>query len=252
MQARLAAITRYPVKGLMGQEIATAELTPGGPVPHDRRFALVYTTAASGQPAEDWLARARFVGLSHEERLAALGLDYDEATCLVTLLRDGKQVARGKADEPIGRTLLTQFFIAYLKNSARGTPQFVEAPGPTFGASDEIYLHLINRASVTDLERVARQNVDPRRFRANLLIEDLPAWEEFEWVGRRLRIGQALLEVVERTERCAATTVNPDTAARDLNLPRILRAGFGHPDFGLYLRVVEGGRIAEGDSLELL
>ncbi len=251
-QARLAAITRNPVKGLAGQEVEAAALSAGGPLPHDRRFALVYIMTGSGQPAEDWSQNTQFVGLVYEERLAALGLDYDAQSCTVTLLRDGKQVTRGKADTAIGRTLLTQFFTAYLKNSPRGAPKFVEAPQQAFSTFDEIYLHLISRQSLLDLERVARQPVDARRFRANLIIEELPAWQEFDWIGKRLRIGGAIFEVVDKTQRCAATTVNPDTAQRDLNIPRTLRAGFGHLDMGVYLRVVEAGRIAAGDEVEVL
>ncbi len=250
-QARLAAMTRYPVKGLAGQEVETATLSPGGPLPHDRRFALIYSTTGSGQPSEDWSQNRQFVGLDYEERLAALGLDYDAESCTVTLLRAGKQVARGKADTAIGRTLLTQFFTAYLKSSPRGAPKFVEAPQQAFSEFDEIFLHLISRRSIEDIERVARQPVDPRRFRANLIIEDLPAWRELDWIGKRLRIGEALFEVADKTQRCAATTVNPDTAKRDLNIPRTLRAGFGHLDMGIYLRVMEGGRISAGDGVSL-
>lgn len=249
---RLAGITRYPVKGLAGDAVEAAELSPGGPLPHDRRFGLVYSTTGSGQPSEDWSENPQFVGLDHEERLARLGLTYDEESCIVTILRDGKQVARGKADEALGRTLLTQFFTAFLKNSQRGAPKFVEAPQQAFSDFDEIYLHLISRQSVADLERVARKPVDPRRFRANLIVEGLPAWQELDWIGKRLRIGEALLEGAEKTGRCSVTTVNPDTAERDLNVPRTLRAGFGHPYMGIYLRVIEGGQIAVGDPLDLL
>src|SRR3546814_5034943 len=73
---------------------------------------------------------------------------------------------------------------------------------------------LINLASIHAFERVARQPVDPRRFRGNFLIEDLPAWEEFGWIDREIRIDAARLRVVRRIQRCAATNVNPETAER--------------------------------------
>ncbi len=252
MQARLERITRYPVKGLAGDVVDQALLAQGKALPEDRRFALVYGTGGSGQPLEDWLDQAQFAGLVDEERLAALQLAYDSETSVVTLLRDGRQVARGKADEPIGRTLLTQFFTAYLKGNPRGAPKFVEAPQGAFSDWDEAFLHLINLATARDLERVARQAVDPRRFRANLWLDGLAAWEEMSWVGRRVRVGEALLEVSHKTERCAATMVNPDTAARDLNIPRTLRAGYGHMDMGIYLRVIEGGAVKTGDEATLV
>lgn len=252
MQGRLERITRYPVRGLTGEVMAAVALAPGRPLPEDRRFALVYGSGAPGQPLEDWLHQAKFVSLTHEERLAALELRYEAESATVVLLREGKQVARAKADAPIGQTLLTQFFTAYLKDSPRGTPRFVEAPDGAFTYWDEHFLHLINLATARDLERVARAPVDPRRFRANLWLEGLEPWAESDWVGRRLRVGETLLEVADKTERCAATSVNPDTATRDINVPRVLRGGYGHLDMGIYARVLEGGRIAEGDAVALL
>jgi len=252
MQARLERISRYPVRGLTGQVLDSVVLSAGRPLPEDRRFALVYSGGDTGRPLEEWLAQATFASLTREERLAALELVYEADSATVTLLRAGRQVARGRGDQDIGRTVLTQFFSAFLKDGARGPVRFVEAPDGGFTHWDEHLLHLINPATARDLERVARKPVDPRRFRANLWLDGLEAWTEMDWVGRRLRLGEALLEVVDKTERCAATAVNPDTAERDLNVPRILRAGYGHLDMGIYLRVLEGGRIAVGDPAELV
>ena len=43
----------------------------------------------------------------------------------------------------------------------------------------------------------------PDRFRPNLIVGgELPAWEEFSWVGREVRLGEATLRVISRTVRC--------------------------------------------------
>jgi uncharacterized protein YcbX len=99
---------------------------------------------------------------------------------------------------------------------------------------------------------VARVPVDPRRFRGNLLIEGLEPWAETQWVGRQLAVGSVRLEVFKTITRCAATEVNPTTAERDLNVPKVLRAGFGHIECGIYARVVGAGRIAVGDEIRPL
>jgi hypothetical protein len=99
------------------------------------------------------------------------------------------------------------------------------------------------------LERVARQPVDPRRFRGNILFDGLPAWAEFGWIGREIRIGTARLKVFERIQRCAATNVNPDTAERDMNIPLTLRKGFGHLDLGVYAEVIADGEVKPGDEV---
>lgn len=251
MTASLAQIWRYPVKGLAGERLAAVELTPGQALPFDRRYALAMGGGGGADlSGETWVSYRQFYALSSEERLAQLGLAFDEASESVTITRGGKQVARGRPGEPLGRTLLDQFFAAFLAGNPRGAPRLVAGRGSVaFTDTETPSVSLLNLASVADLERVARQPVDPRRFRANLWFEGPPAWAEMDWVGRELTLGTARLAVLEPIERCAATQVNPDTATRDLNVPRLLQGGYGHLCQGIYCRVVAGGRVAEGDTL---
>ena len=74
--------------------------------------------------------------------------------------------------------------------------------------------------------------IDPIRFRSNLYFDGPLAWSELDWVGSELMIGGARLKVVSPTTRCAATTVNSETAQRDLNIPKRLQEAFGHVECG--------------------
>ena len=56
--------------------------------------------------------------------------------------------------------------------------------------------------------------------------------------------------MVKRIVRCAATEVDPDTAIRDLPIPRTLMDTYDHADCGIYAEVIEGGEIAAGDTIE--
>ena len=58
--------------------------------------------------------------------------------------------------------------------------------------------------------------------------------------------------VAKQIVRCAATNVNPATAERDMRLPQLLDEAFGANLCGVYLDVIEGGRIAPGDTLQLI
>jgi hypothetical protein len=70
-----------------------------------------------------------------------------------------------------------------------------------------------------------------------------------QWVGREIAIGKTRLRVVKPITRCAATNVNPETAARDMNIPLTLQEGFGHIHMGVYARVIDGGEIAVSDTI---
>jgi uncharacterized protein YcbX len=248
---RIAELYRYPVKGMTGQKLAATDLAAGETLPHDRRFAIVHGASQCDPTAPSWQPKRQFLQRMTDERLALLGIDYDDVTEALTLKRDGKQVARGLLSLPIGQELINQFLNAFMKD-ARGAVKIVSAPGLAFTDKPEKLASLINLASVKDIERVTRAPVDPRRFRGNLILEGLPAWAEFDWIGRELAIGPVRLKVVSRITRCAATNVNPATGERDLNIPKALITGFGHADCGIYAEVLAGGRIAEGDTLTVV
>jgi uncharacterized protein YcbX len=84
-----------------------------------------------------------------------------------------------------------------------------------------------------------------------LIVDGLPPWSELELVGTKFAAGNTVLEIFKRTERCAATNVDPETGARDLKIPSFLSRTLGHTDFGVYARVISGGELAVGDTLAL-
>src|SRR5262245_28216425 len=249
MASTLARICRYPVKGLSAESLARVALTPGEGLPGDRRFALHVGNEPFEPDAPSWQPKTNFLMLMRHERLARLATHYDEATGVLTIRRDGKPVAHGNLAEPTGRTVIEQFFAAFMAGAATRVPRLVEAPGHMFSDTPAKVVSLIGLASIKDLERVARAPVDPIRFRANLYVDGLGPWEEFGWVGREVAIGAARGRVVKRIGRCAATNVNPQTGARDMNVPLALQEGFRHADCGVYVEIVSGAWVAVGDSV---
>ncbi len=249
MTLAIASIYRHPVKGLTPEALTRVELTPGEGLPHDRRFAIAHGATRFDPVAPEWLAKTNFLMLMKDERLAKLHTSFDDATGVLTVARDGKTVARASLEDQTGRTVLEQFFGAYLRSESRGAPKIVSAPGHMFSDVAAKVVSIIGLASIGDLERVVRAPVDPRRFRANVYFSGGRPWEEMQWVGRRIAIGPVQLAVIKTITRCAATNVDPDTGERDLNLPLALQQGFGHPTMGIYARVLTAGAIALGDAI---
>ncbi len=247
MTTTLSEIRRYPVKGLNGEMLDHAEMRAGEGLPHDRRFALAHAASQFDRTNPQWLSKQNFLQLMRDERLALLDARFDPDDGYLTIFRDGRKVARGQVTQPLGRILIEQFLDAFIEPGPRGNPHIVEAPGVMLSDVPDKFVSIANLASIKDIERVARAPVDPRRFRANLHLDGVPAWAEMAWPGKTITIGDMELEVVEKINRCAATEVNPDTGARDLHLLKILQEGFGHTACGVYARVVRGGRIAKGD-----
>jgi len=252
MPVTLSQIRRYPVKGLNGEALEHADLQANEGLPQDRRFALAHAASQFDRTDPHWLPKQNFLQLMRDERLALLDTQFDPESGYLTIFRDGRRVARGQVTQPLGRIIIEQFLDAFIEPGPRGNPHVVEAPGVMLSDVPDKLVSIINLASVHDIERVARAPVDPRRFRANLYLEGLPAWAEMDWPGRIIRIGNVMLAVLETIGRCAATEVNPDSAARDLHLLKILQEGFGHTICGVYARVTAGGTIRMSDEVSVL
>ena len=130
----------------------------------------------------------------------------------------------------------------------------VDAEG---GAWDEHVVSLLSEASLEELERRSGHDgpVDGRRFRMLVTVAGVDPHEEDEWIGRRVRLGEALVTVAETCVRCATTTQNPENGARDFDTLRLIPAyrGFAdgkHVEFGVYADVEEPGRVRVGDPVE--
>jgi hypothetical protein len=246
---RIAGLYRYPVKGLSAEPLECVRVMPGRGVPGDRAYAIENGPSGFDPAAPRFFPKANFLMLMRNERLASLSTRFDQETRVLTIARDGETLAEGNLDTDAGRRSIEAFFEAHMANDLRGPPKVLSAPGHSFDDCGTPLVSLINLASLTDLEGPVGVPVHPLRFRGNLYVEGLPAWREFDLVGSRVRIGEVLLEVAERINRCAATNVNPETAARDLAVPRTLLSAYGHSDCGIYLNVIEGGEIGIGDAL---
>jgi MOSC domain-containing protein len=241
------ALYRYPVKGLNGEPLALTALTPGATVPCDRLYAIENGSGRFDANAPRHLPKIHFLMLMRNERLATLGSTFAEDTHTLTLLRDGKPVARGGLKTTIGRRLIEQFLAAYMQSELRGPPKIVQADGHSFSDVAAKCLHIVNLASVRELARTLGRPINPLRFRANLYLEGLPAWVERDWLKAQIEVGpQVRLAPFASTTRCEATNVDPDTGARDLAIPAHLQRTWGHAEFGIYARVVAGGELSPG------
>lgn len=248
---RIETLYRYPVKGLSPEPLQRADLPTEGYFPGDRLFAI--ENGLSGfDPAEPvHQPKIKYLMLMRNESLARLRSRYDDASGDLVIHEGGREVLRAATASDDGRAGITRFFEGFMPDELRGEPKLLTAPSTyRFTDSRSGFVSIINLASVADLERRLGRPVDPLRFRGNLMVSGLEPWAENELVGRDLDGPDGLrLHVIKRIERCAATNVDPETGARDMQIPKALMQNYGHVDCGIYCRIVAGGSLQAGDVL---
>ena len=242
-------IYRYPIKGLSAQALPGVAVEAGKPFPHDRVFAL----ARPGMPIDveepKWAKKGLFVMLMLEEALARVQTHLDTDTLHFTLAEAGQRLLSVDLASEHGRAEVERFFHRLVPTLA-GSPRLVQARAGHFMDKPDNVLSLINLATVRSLEEQWGFKIDPLRFRANFYIDGARPWQEFDWIGSDVRLGDAVFRVDRRNGRCGATNVDPASGRRDLDIPGMLRAAFGHKDLGVYMIVRKGGKVVVGDPVE--
>ncbi len=268
----VARLSLSPVKGLKLLHPESIEIGLDG-VPGDRVFYLV--------DDEGRMVNGKLVGelVQVEARLDA-GLD----RLTLRFPRDGGGGAVGGVGGGTdGGTVVegdTRALGAAVETSFYGRPvtgrvvegPFAEALSETAGRTVRLVradrvssacdvLHPVSLLSRGSCEELARRSGDPRladdrRFRMLIVVDGCAAHEEDTWAARRVRIGDAVIEVAGDVGRCVITGHSPDTGRTDADTLKAIAAYRGAPEgrisFGMYADVVAAGRVRVGDPVTLL
>jgi uncharacterized protein YcbX len=249
---RIEYLYRYPVKGLTAEALEWTEVETGGCIPWDRAFALAQGDSGFDPAQPAWLMKANFMCQMKNARIASLFSVFEPQSGRLTIRApDGSSVTEN-ALSMAGRERIGAFLTGFLGEEGRETPRFHYVPGHSFCDQRRKVVSLINLASLHDYEQKQGAHRHRRRFRANVWFSGAAPWAERDWVGQEIQVGGAVLRVVKPIDRCPATEVNPETAQRDADPVAELRALYGRVDLGVHAEVIEGGRFALGDALELL
>jgi uncharacterized protein YcbX len=123
---------------------------------------------------------------------------------------------------------------------------------PALMAVDLASVLIITDATLRKLEAIRGMRLDKRRFRANLMVLlDENTFNESDWIGNRLSVGSAELQVDMFCERCSIITIDPDTLERDTSLLKKVYEEM-NLNFGVYASVKKTGQIQVGNKVYLV
>ena len=112
-------------------------------------------------------------------------------------------------------------------------------------------ISLINNRSIKDFKNKTNQEIETQRFRGNIFVEGIEAWEERNWIGKIIKINDISFKVEKNIPRCVAINLKPNSDDNSLNLLQALKKNYSHFDMGVYLTALDDGLINIGDDISL-
>ena len=248
MTGRLTHIWRHPIKAHGVEALNDVTLSAGNTLPWDRAWAVVHELSKAD--GSEWVPCGNFSRGAKSPSLMALKAVLNEATGMISMSHPDLPDITFNPDRD------SDAFIEWIRpimpSDRTPSARIVRAKERGMTDTDFPSISLNNLATNRILGEKLGADLSPLRWRGNLWFDGLEPWQEFDWVGKQLRIGGAVLDIRERITRCMATTVNPDTGIRDADTLDALQDNWGHKQFGVYGVVIKGGNIAPGDEIEVL
>lgn len=256
----VVALFRYPVKGFTPETCDALTVLDEGRVAGDRVLGLRF--ASAGVPDDAWSTKHEFVALVNTPGLARLTVRYDHEVRRLRVSVDGALLADAGLDQA-GRAKIAaavaDYVLALEENPLSRHPERLplrlvgDGVTPRFQDNQTGQITLHSRESVASVAAaIGDADLSERRFRSNIVIADVTPWEEQQWVGQRLRIGEVAFHVVMPKTRCLAVQANPATGRRDAPVLATLTKIYPQerPTFAVaMLTSGAGGSIRLGDEV---
>ncbi|WP_313812952.1 MOSC domain-containing protein [Glutamicibacter sp.] len=242
---RIDRLFRFPFKGLPAEEITTAAVELDGGLAGDRIAA--FSNGTSEVSDGQWQSCLTFTILKNNKSLQKWSVSSQPP--LITVTAPGvRESLTFDSSSQAGRSEANRYFTAHIPAQGKYPRQVVSAGRGMFD-SQHSGLSFINPNTVKVLSAASGVDLDPLRYRGNVLLEGLPAFAEFDLIGKVMRIGEVRIAVTKSIERCTATSVNPTSTEVDVNGPRLLAAHFGHLHCGIYGTVLSPGQLHTGAEI---
>jgi uncharacterized protein YcbX len=256
---RVAALYRHPIKGFTPERLDELTVQSDGRIAGDRVLAFRFADAAQPERRDglDYWPKSKGLALESVPTLAALRVTYDHDTRRVRITHDESLLVDVVLDAD-GRAELTRSMTAFVLDSPEWKllqregrlPLVLVGDGEhaRFQDRSKGFVTLHSTASVDAVGAVLGQELDHRRFRSNIVIEEAEAWDELAWNGE-VRIGDVRFTAEGPIVRCLAPHANPDTGIRDARILTALTRDIGLPEPTLgRLLLLQGVSGAVGDD----
>ena len=250
--AAVTALWRHPIKSHGREALEQVMLSAGQTMPWDRHWAVTHEATKFDTNAPAWTSCRNFMIGSQNPGVASIWSAFDEISGTITLRHANLADISFQPGTSAGEAAFLAWATPLYEVDKRTPTKIVSAGARGMTDSPEPTISIMTKASHLAVEKEMGHDLDVARWRGNVWLDGPAAWEEFDWIGHDIRIGNAVLHVTDPIKRCMATAASPTTGQRDLDTLGALRDGWDHQNFGVYAKVITSGTIALGDTYEVL
>ena len=258
----VSSLWRYPVKSMLGEQLATATVTERG-LQGDRQYALIDVETGhvvSAKNPRRWPTLFAFQARGVSGSSMRIEVTCPDGQILTESMPDVDAVLSERLGRkvrltsvPPAQPVLEQYAPNLDGLSERDSEMTVKIPPATF--FDEAPVHLLTTATLHALQsRYPDGCFDARRFRPNVVIDTGtgdPMFLENDWKGRIVAIGsQVCLAINSLCARCVMTTLPQQGLPHDLAILRTA-VQHNHGNVGVLATVVTPGVVRAGDVVRV-
>ena len=261
MSISISSINYCPVKSISFQSIKSCEILKNTGIVGDRIFAFSKGLDLNqAQLFEKKLEERRgkwnkILTLKNSPSLNKYNFLFDNDK--LTLTQNNKEILTINIDDTSEYELLSNKILELESSLQKPIYLMKNKDIPFFDTSisnKTILNHsisLINTKSVEDFQNKTNQEIETQRFRGNIFVDGVDAWEERNWIGKIIKINDISFKVEKNIPRCVAINLKPNTDDNSLNLLQSLKKTYNHFDMGVYLTALDDGSINIGDNISL-
>ena len=261
MTIKISSIHFCPVKSVSYQTIDQCNVQKDIGLEGDRVFALLKNIEADNPTLIDKEHEVRkgkwnkILTLKNTPALNKYNFSYEHEQ--LTLYKKDQAILSINSDDTEERNKLVNKIIE-LENSIKDPIVLMKNHQlPYFDTTISTKVDFVNSVSLLKIERIkdfrnkTKNEIEVQRFRGNFLMEGVSAWEERNWIGKTITIGNQKFHIKKNIPRCVAINIKPETDDKSLDLLRSLKQHYQHFDMGLYLVPLSSGKITKEDTIKI-
>ena len=255
---RISKLFYSPVKSLSFESIFSCSIQKNIGIVNDRLIAFSrnvnFETAKLIEKEPKSRNHHKFLSLKNTIALNKYQFSFNGKDLILKL--KNKEILSIKIDDEKQHTHMCNKLIE-IESSIKG-PIFLlqNSSFPFFDTTHSKNIHntisLINLNSINDLSSKINNNIEYERFRGNIYIDGIDAWEERNWINKTITINGVSFRVEMHIPRCSATNLKPETDIETINLPLAIKKKYNHSDMGVYLKALDKGVIHINDKIKIL